>query len=117
MPWPNLTVLVFPETGGTWTARGLDHDISAGGRTFESAVDALLKITLAHIAYDRRHNRVPLSAFVPAPKLYWNAFASATRRPISMEAAWSDACPTQITVAVVNQHPALRGRWATADVA
>jgi hypothetical protein len=112
-----LKVLVFPETGGRWTARGLEHDISAGGRTLESAADALLKITVAHIAYDRRHNRMPLSAFLRAPRLYWTAFANATRRPISMQAAWPDASPTDITVAVAHQHPALRVVPAIVDVA
>ena len=117
MAWPHVAVLVFPETGRNWTARGLDHDISSGGRTLESAVDALLKITFAHIAYDRRHNRRPLSAFARAPQIYWNAFAGATKRPILIEAAWSDASPTQITVAVVNQHPALQRRLPAAHVA
>jgi hypothetical protein len=117
MAWPRVNVLVFPGAGRCWTARGLDHDISADGRTLESAVDALLKITLAHIAYDRRHNRIPLSAFARAPQAYWNAFAGATRVPISMQTVRSDTTPTQITVAVVNQHPGLRNSTMAAQVA
>ena len=62
---PRLRILVFPETHGTWTARGLEHDLAAEGRTIEAAVDTLLKIARAHVAYDRRHNREPLSAFAP----------------------------------------------------
>ena len=78
---PRLRILVFPETHGTWTARGLEHDLAAEGRTIEAAVDTLLKIARAHAAYDRRHNREPLSAFAPAPQLYWTAFTGATRLP------------------------------------
>ena len=29
---PRLRILVFPETHGTWTARGLEHDLAAEGR-------------------------------------------------------------------------------------
>ena len=77
-----LRILVFPETSRTWTARGLERDLAAGGRSIESAVDTLLKIARAHIAYDRRHNREPLSAFAAAPPVYWNAFTRATPIPI-----------------------------------
>lgn len=104
-----LRILVFPETHRTWTARALDHDLAAGGRTIQAAVDTLLKIARAHIAYDLRHNREPLSAFAAAPPLYWNAFRRATQLPIPMHLDWSETgAPPQIVAAVVSQNPAIR---------
>ena len=104
-----LTILVFPEIHHTWTARGLEHDLAAEGRTIESAVDTLLKVVSAHIDYDRRHNREPLSAFAGAPPLYWSAFNRGTPLPIPMNVDWLEGrLPAQIVAAVVPQHPAIR---------
>ena len=106
---PRLRILVFPETHGTWTARGLEHDLAAEGRTIEAAVDTLLRIARAHVAYDRRHNREPLSAFAPAPRLYWNAFTGATRLPAPAEVDWMEnGGPMQVVAAVVSHHPGIR---------
>jgi hypothetical protein len=106
---PRLRILVFPETHGTWTARGLEHDLAAGGRTIEAAVDTLLKIARAHVAFDRRHNREPLSAFAPAPQLYWTAFGGAARLPAIAEMDWFENGRTvQVVAAVVSHHPGIR---------
>jgi len=106
---PRLRILVFPETHGTWTARGLEHDLAAEGRTVEAAVDTLLKIARAHVAYDRRHNREPLSAFAPAPRRYWAAFTAATRLPAPAEVDWTESGrPMQIVAAVISEHPGIR---------
>src|SRR5438477_209681 len=103
-----LRILVFPETGHRWTARGLEHDLAADGSTLESAVDTLLKIVRAHIVYDRRHDHKPLSAFAPAPQLYWDAFTLATRLPITMELDWSETeARAQVVTAVASKHPAV----------
>jgi hypothetical protein len=74
-----LTVVVFPELGGWWIARSLERDIAATGRTPEAALDSVLKIAQAHIMFDVRHGREPLSAFAPAPRPYWKAFLAADR--------------------------------------
>lgn len=75
----------------------------------EAAVDTLVKIARAHIAYDCRHNREPLSAFAAAPRLYWNAFARATRLPMPAELEWPHGgVATEIVAAVVSQHPGIR---------
>lgn len=109
MAHPRLRILVFPETYGTWTARGLEHDLSAEGRTIEAAVDTLLRIARAHVAYDLRHNREPLSAFTPAPQRYWQAFTGATRLPAPEEIDWMDnGRRIRIIAAVVSHHPAIR---------
>jgi hypothetical protein len=106
---PRLRILVFPETHGTWTARGLEHDLAAEGRTVEAAVDTLLKIARAHVAYDRRHNREPLSAFAPAPQRYWTAFNGATRLSSPVEVDWSEnGRPMHIVAAVAREHPGIR---------
>ena len=104
-----LTILVFPETHRTWTARALEHDLSAEGKTIESAVDTLVKIACAQIAYDRRHSRIPLSAFAAAPQLYWRAFDRATRLPTPVEFNWTETgAPPRIVAAVLSKHPAVR---------
>lgn len=104
-----LRVVVFPETGGRWTARGLDHDIAAQGRTVDAAVDTLLRIASAHIAFDRRHNREPLSAFGRAPRAYWSAFARGNRLPPvgHLESPGHDVLP-EVIAAVVPHHPCMR---------
>lgn len=103
-----LQILAFPEFGRTWTARVLEHDMAAGARTLELAVDTVLRLARAHVAFDERHNRLPLSAFAPAPRLYWNAFAGASDRPIVTEVDWSGRRRTQIVVATVEQNPIIR---------
>lgn len=108
MPPGRLQILAFPEFGRSWTARILEHDISAAARTLESAVDAVLRLARAHVAFDQRHNRIPLSAFAPAPRLYWGAFAGASERPIVTEVDWSGRIRTQIVVATVEQNPIIR---------
>jgi hypothetical protein len=74
-----LTVVVFPESSRWWIARSLERDIAAAGRTAESALDSIVKIAQAHIDFDMRHGREPLSAFAPAPRPYWMAFLAADR--------------------------------------
>jgi len=75
----------------------------------ESAIDTLVKLIRAHVAYDQRHNRRPLSAFAAAPKLYWNAFNRATELPILMELDWEETdAPTRIVAAVLSDHPGIR---------
>jgi hypothetical protein len=102
-----LRIVVFPETSRTWMARALEHDLAAQGRTKESAVDTLVKVIRAHVAYDRRHNRKPLSAFAEAPRLYWNAFDRAAELPVLMELDWHDM-PARIVAAVISDHPGIR---------
>jgi hypothetical protein len=104
-----LRIVVYPETSRSWTARGLEHDLAAEGRSVEAAIDAVMKIALAHIAYDRRHDREPLSAFMAAPRLYWAAFHSGTPLPVTMEVPWSAHGATgKIVTAIVQHHPAVR---------
>lgn len=81
----------------------------ASGRTTDLAVDALLKMIRAHIDFDRRHQRQPLSGFVPAPRIYRDAFEKGQQRwifhdmpPLSRNAR------TLVAVAVVQQNPAIR---------
>jgi len=101
-----LRVLVFPETLRWWTARSLEHDIAAAAKTPEAALDAVVKIAQAHIAFDVRHGREPLSAFAPAPRPYWKAFAEATRISLEMDLqAGGDGAPIRVIVARVPQHP------------
>ena len=103
-----LRVLVYPETGRRWTARALEHDIACEGRTIEAAVDSLAKIARAHIAFDHRHNRIPLSAFVAAPQIYWSAFEGGKQLPPTADLS-SPECGTslQIVAAVVERRPGI----------
>ena len=109
MGLPRLRIVVYPETTKAWGARSLEHDLSAVGRTAEAALDALVRIASAHIAYDSRHGRAPLSAFAAAPRPYWNAFAVAAQsaRPLEIirpEPQGAMSC----LVSVTREHPAMR---------
>lgn len=111
VPETALRVLVFPEPGRHWTARSLDHDIAVQGLSIEGAVDALIKVIRAHIAFDIRHDRTPLSAFPPAPRLYWNAFRDATRQSPGREIDCLDADRLQrIVMVTLPQNPAMYRR-------
>jgi hypothetical protein len=104
-----LRIVVYPETSRTWTARALEHDLAAEGRSIELAVDAVMKIALAHIAYDRRHDREPLSAFMAAPRLYWMAFLAGTPLPVAMDVPWTaHGAGGKIVAVLVQHHPAVR---------
>jgi hypothetical protein len=100
-----LSIVVFPDSPKAWTARCLEHDLAARGTTAESAIDTLVKIADAHIAFDLRHGRTPLSAFGGAPRLYWNAFARASKsRPVELHRPESDRT-LQCAIGMVEQHP------------
>lgn len=74
----------------------------------DAAVDTLLRITSAHIEFDRRHNREPLSAFGKAPRIYWMAFARGSRLPRPSHLELTDSSPSDIVAAVVSQNPCMR---------
>ena len=109
MTHPSLRIVVFPETTKAWTARSLEHDLAAAGRTAEAAIDALVRIASAHIDYDLRHGHAPLSAFGAAPRAYWNAFAGASSnaRPIEVTRAGASAALSCL-VSMTSVNPALR---------
>jgi hypothetical protein len=100
-----LRILVFEEPPGVWIARALEHDVLAEGHTIESAVQAILRVIRAHIEFDRRHNREPLSGFRAAPQVYWNAFSRA--KPLDWVSAVAQALPipAEITAAVAEERP------------
>src|SRR5258706_11419164 len=72
-----LSILVYPNLPGMWAARSLEHDIAVEGNTRDAAIDWILRLVFAHIEFDRRHGRQPLSTFPEAPQRYWHAFAEA----------------------------------------
>jgi hypothetical protein len=109
MTVPRLRVVVFPETTKAWTARSLEHDLAAVGRTAEAAVGALMRVASAHVAYDIRHGRPPLSAFCAAPRPYWNAYAGASIATKPMEVRTTDPQGTvSCLVTVTRDNPAIR---------
>jgi hypothetical protein len=75
MQTKRLQLVIFQEAPGLWLARSLEHDLSAEARSIGEGVKALLRLVEAHTAFDLRHAHAPLSAFPPAPRAYWNAFA------------------------------------------
>jgi hypothetical protein len=109
MALARLRILVFPDSPRSWIARGLEHDLAGGGTTMEAALDTVVKVVRAHVHYDLRHGRHPLSAFAAAPRLYWEAFAGATRVDMRLDLAGDDvAAPMRVIAATVPQHPIVR---------
>jgi hypothetical protein len=101
-----LGIVVFHEKNRTtWTARVLEHDLAAQGRTMESALDTLVKLIRAHVAYDRGHSRPPLSAFAAAPDGYWSAFDGATELPVTIDIDWHDPDVSGRVIAAVAPEP------------
>jgi hypothetical protein len=109
MTMGRLRILVFPDSPRSWTARGLERDLSGGGITMEAALDTVLKVIRAHINYDLRHGRHPLSAFAAAPRLYWEAFAGASRVDLRLDLAGEETgMPMRVIAATLPQHPIVR---------
>lgn len=100
----DLRVLLFPETGGLWAARALEHDVAVQARSADNALDAVIKIIRAHVEFDRRHNRSPLSAFGPAPRIYWTAFRVASQAAVAREVEIDETTP-RFLVAIAEHAP------------
>jgi hypothetical protein len=99
-----LSLVVYQETPGVWVGRGVEHDLTAEGRTIGETVRAVLRMVDAHTAFDTRHDRPPLSAFRPAPQQYWNAFSAGTPVPLSQLGALHPA-DWEIAVAIARARP------------
>jgi hypothetical protein len=100
-----LSLVVYQETPGVWVGRGIEHDLTAEGRTIGETVRALLRLVHAHAAFDERHDRRPLSAFRPAPQPFWNAFSAGTPVPLVQLGALAPA-HWEVTVAIARTRPA-----------
>lgn len=89
-----------------WIGRGIEHDLSAEGRTIGETVRAILRLVDAHTSFDQRHDRPPLAAFRPAPQACWNAFAAGTHITLAQLGA---IAPPQwdIAVAIARHRPTL----------
>jgi hypothetical protein len=101
-----IRILLFQDLPGVWTARALEHDIVAEGRSMEAAMQAVLRIMRAHLDFDRRHHHEPLSGFPAAPQAYWNAFKRGT--PIEWATLLSRTLPgvvSEISAAVAADRP------------
>ena len=110
-----LSILAYPESRVWSTARCLEHDLMASGRSADLAIDSLLKMIRAHIEYDARHHRLALSAFAPAPALYRSAFANAAGRwELDGAPLFPGGLPPIVDVAVVPENPAVRSFAAAA---
>lgn len=110
-----LSILAYPESRVWSTARCLEHDLMASGRSADLAIDSLLKMIRAHVEYDTRHRRPALSAFAPAPALYRHAFANASARWELDASMWFSAESSPLVdVAVVKENPAVRSFAAAA---
>jgi hypothetical protein len=117
-PTSPLHVLVFQDLPGRWWARSLEHDLAVEGRNFDAVVDRILQLIFAHIDFDRRHGRVPLSAFPAAPRRFWEAFSRA--RPVqSVSRGSADSSltygPIEISLCDSRPAPDRRPRPVRAD--
>ena len=108
-PALRLRIVLFEELPGTWIARALEHDIATEGRRMELALRNTLGIIAAHVDFDRRHGRLPLSAFPPAPQRFWNAFAGGTPMPFEGSESTLDTRidHAQILVAIAHERPSI----------
>ena len=99
-----LSLVVYQDIPGVWVGRGIEHDLTAEGRSIGETVRALLRMIQAHTAFDTRHDRVPLSAFRPAPQACWNAFSGGTPIPLSQLGALPPPY-WEVTVAIAHHRP------------
>lgn len=96
--------MVYQDIPGVWVGRGIEHDLTAEGRSIGETVRALLRMIQAHTAFDTRHDRAPLSAFKPAPQSCWNAFSGGTPVPLAQLGALPPS-EWDVTVAIAHHRP------------
>ena len=101
---PSLRVLLFQDLPGRWSARSLEHDFAVEGRSFDDVIDRMLQLIFAHIDFDRRHGRAPLSAFARAPERFWDAFQCARPHRLITRSA-SGLSYGSILIAISNVRP------------
>ena len=77
-----LNVLVFEDAPGRWVAQVLEKDMTAHGPNEYAALAAVQLVLQAHVNFDTRHNKTPLSRLKPAPDVYWRAYRTAKPLPI-----------------------------------
>jgi hypothetical protein len=99
-----LSLVVYQDVPGVWISRGIEHDLTAEGRSIGETVRAVLRMVQAHAAFDTRHDRAPLSAFRPAPQSCWNAFSAGTQVPLSQIGALAPP-EWAISVAIARHRP------------
>ncbi len=106
-----LRVLLYQDLPGIWIARSLEHDIAVEGTTIDAAVDGILRIVVAHVEFDQRHGRSPLSSFPEAPGRYWAAFESATplRTVTCSRNGYRSGTDRQILIAFTQKRPVAIG--------
>lgn len=107
---PPLRVLIQQRLRGLWVARLVEHDIVAEGRNASEAIDALIRLVTAHIEFDGRHGRRPLSGFSPTSDRYADLFAWA-RELYTYRHYYGAGQPIDIRVSV-NRSPAV---WMTSS--
>jgi hypothetical protein len=106
-----LSLVVYQDVPGVWVGRGIEHDLTAEGRSIGETVRALLRMIQAHTAFDTRHDRPPLSAFRPAPQSCWNAFHGGTPVPLAQFGALAPS-EWDVTVAIARHRPTeQRAHW------
>jgi hypothetical protein len=89
-------------------ARSLEHDLSAAGRSADAAIDTLISMVDAHVAYDLRHGHQPLAAFTSAPRSYWQAFVAASEKEAPVEVTRTAPRSLRCLIGYAPQNPALR---------
>ena len=99
-----LRLVVYQDVPGLWVGRGIEHDLTAEGRTISETVRAVLRMVDAHTMFDIRHHRPPLSAFRPAPQSCWNAYKGGTNVPLEQLGALPPAA-WDVSVAIARHRP------------
>jgi len=83
MTGERIRLVIFQDAPSLWTARGLEHDVVAEGKTIGAVLRAAVRFIEAQTAFDIRHGHAPLSMFPPAPQRFWNAYTAGTPVPLS----------------------------------
>jgi hypothetical protein len=102
-----LSLVVYQDVPGVWVGRSIEHDLTVEGRSVGETVRALLRLIEAHSAFDARHDRMPLSAFRPAPQCCWNAFSAGTPIPLTQLGVLAPR-KWDISVAIARHRPSER---------
>jgi len=100
-----LRVLLFRQADDVWVAQVLEHDMAAHGPNEYAALAAVQLVLQAHVNFDTRLQRPPLSRLQAAPAEFWDAYNHA--EPLRMPDETPIFQPAHI-VAAVSKDPVQR---------
>lgn len=73
---PKVSAVIFRE-GDYWVAQVLEYDLATQARSLKDLQYGLQRTLIGHIVASTEADQIPFERLAPAPKRYWEMFATA----------------------------------------